>query len=125
MKKILANIGKFLVIASVVALIGKAAIFGYKAMDKLNNIESGQKKQTSQSDSILEWMVIMNGRYDLINNRLDIRDNNFKALENSHINALKIIDRLDEVIKYYENKAEPKRQQKSTVEIKTKIEKIK
>jgi hypothetical protein len=38
------------------------------------------------------------------------QENNFKALERSHVNTLTIINRLDEVIKYYESKARYERQ---------------
>jgi hypothetical protein len=38
----------------------------------------------------------------------------FSTLESSHINALKMINRLDEVIKYYEKKAENEKKNNET-----------
>ena len=89
-----------------ITLIASVSIYGYKIVTKIDTIGVKQTEQIRNDSIFIKWIGKTELRLNEIERLNKMQDNNFVALENSHINALKIIDRIDEVIKYYESKVE-------------------
>jgi len=110
-----------------ITLIASVSIYGYKIVTKIDTIGVKQTEQIRNDSIFIKWIGKTELRLNEIERLNKMQDNNFVALENSHINALKIIDRIDEVIKYYESKVEleKKRQQRQWLDgIEIKREKL-
>jgi len=89
-----------------ITLIASVSIYGYKIVTKIDTIGVKQTEQIRNDSIFIKWIGKTELRLNEIERLNKMQDNNFVALEKSHINALKIIDRIDEVIKYYESKVE-------------------
>lgn len=110
-----------------ITLIASVSIYGYKIVTKIDTIGVKQTEQIRNDSIFIKWIGKTELRLNEIERLNKMQDNNFVALEKSHINALKIIDRIDEVIKYYESKVEleKKRQQRQWLDgIEIKREKL-